>query len=54
MQDAGIALVESFDADIHDNFIDGAEYGIRMSLGAGNNHVYDNVFNGISGGEVHE
>eukprot|EP00903_Cladosiphon_okamuranus_P017354 g15988.t1 len=48
MQDAGIAIMESFNADIHDNVIDGAEFGVRMNMGAGNNKVYDNVFNDIS------
>lgn len=52
MQDAGIALHESFGADIHDNSVNRAEYGIRLSVGAGNNHVYDNEFNNISGGEI--
>lgn len=51
MQDAGIALMESFDALVHDNVVDGAEFGIRMNLGAGNNKVYDNTFNDISNGE---
>ena len=45
MQDAGIALLESMNADIHDNSIDDARYGIRMSLGSAGNNVYDNTFN---------
>lgn len=52
MQDAGIALMESFDADVHDSFIDRTEFGIRMNMGAGDHKVYDNVFNDISSGEV--
>lgn len=54
MQGAGIGLMESFDNDVHDNFVDGAEYGIRLSLGAGDNKFYDNLLNDISGGEIHE
>eukprot|EP00752_Nemacystus_decipiens_P009556 g8536.t1 len=45
MQDAGIALLESFDAQIYGNTIDGAKYGIRMSLGSARNSVYENSFN---------
>eukprot|EP00752_Nemacystus_decipiens_P009061 g8090.t1 len=48
MPDAGIALLESMNADIHDNSIDGVQYGIRMSLGSANNNVYDNTFNDCS------
>lgn len=48
MPDAGIALLESFNADIHDNDIDGVQFGIRMSLGSGSNSVYDNEFNDCS------
>lgn len=51
MKDAGITLMESFDTYVHDNFIDGAEFGIRMNMGAGDNLVYQNIFNNISGGE---
>lgn len=51
MKDAGIALMESFDTDVHHNVVDGAEFGIRMNLGAGDNIVYENSFNSISGGE---
>ena len=48
MQDAGIALLESMNADIHDNIIDSARYGIRMSLGSAGNNVHDNTFNDCS------
>lgn len=48
IQDAGIALMESFGAKIHDNSVKGAQYGIRMSMGAGDNEVYDNTFEDIS------
>ncbi|CAM9999901.1 unnamed protein product, partial [Ascophyllum nodosum] len=48
MQDAGLAILESFDADIHDNTFTNVKYGIRISLGGGNNMVYDNVFDQCS------
>ena len=48
MQDAGIAILESFDADIHDNTFSNVNYGIRISLGGGNNMVHDNVFDECS------
>ena len=48
MQDAGLAILESFDADIHDNTFTNVKYGIRISLGGGNNMVYDNVFDECS------
>eukprot|EP00752_Nemacystus_decipiens_P017643 g15814.t1 len=48
MQDAGIAMLESMDADIHDNSIDNVRYGIRMSLGSAGNNVHDNVFKNCS------
>ena len=48
MQDAGMAMLESFDADIHDNTFTNVKYGIRISLGGGNNNVYDNVFDQCS------
>ena len=48
MQDAGLAILESFDADIHGNTFTNVKYGIRISLGGGNNNVYDNVFDECS------
>ncbi|CAN0056924.1 unnamed protein product [Pylaiella littoralis] len=48
MQDAGIALLESMNANIYDNSIGGTgggvKYGIRMSLGSAGNYVHDNTF----------
>ena len=44
MQDAGIALMESMDADIHDNTFENVKYGIRLSLGCARNRVYRNTF----------
>lgn len=46
--------MESFNNDIHDNTVDGAEYGIRITMGSSDNKVYDNVFNDISEGEVRQ
>ncbi|CAM9830342.1 unnamed protein product, partial [Hapterophycus canaliculatus] len=48
MQDAGIALLESKNARIYENTIDGAQFGIRMSLGSEGNTVYRNKFNDCS------
>ncbi|CAM9685419.1 unnamed protein product [Ectocarpus fasciculatus] len=47
MGDAGIALLETSRCDIHDNQVDGGEFGIRVHLGSSNNKVYDNVFKNI-------
>lgn len=44
MQDAGIALMESMDADIHDNTFEGVRFGVRLSLGCARNKVYRNTF----------
>lgn len=46
--DAGIALMESFGADIHDNVIENCQYGIRLSVGSANNNIYDNSFDSCS------
>ncbi|CAN0397213.1 unnamed protein product, partial [Hapterophycus canaliculatus] len=46
--DAGLALMESFGADIHDNIIENCKYGIRLSLGSAYNNIYDNSFDGSS------
>lgn len=48
MDDAGIAILESFDAEIYSNNITNVVYGIRISLGAGNNQIFDNVFDTCS------
>lgn len=48
MQDAGIAILESFDAEIYDNSFTNVRFGIRISLGGGNNQVHDNVFDTCS------
>lgn len=48
MYDAGLAILESFDAEIYDNVFSNVKYGIRISLGGGNNHVHDNTFDTCS------
>ena len=50
MQDAGMALLESFDALIYDNLFENVKYGIRLSLGSARNQVYSNTFDSCSGG----
>ena len=51
MQDAGMALLVSFDALIYDNLFENVKYGIRLSLGSARNQVYSNTFDSCSGGE---
>ena len=48
MQDAGIAILESFDAQIYDNTFEDVKYGVRISLGGGQNSVHDNVLRNCS------
>lgn len=48
MQDAGIAILESFDSEIYNNVFVNVKYGIRISLGGGNNYVHDNTFDTCS------
>ena len=43
-----MALMESFNADIHDNVFENCKYGIRLSLGSGENQIYDNTFTTFS------
>ena len=52
MGDAGIALLESEDADIYNNRVDGAEFGIRLNLGSRDNLIRENTFNDIWNGET--
>lgn len=52
MQDAGIALMESFDAEIYDNVFEDIKFGIRFSVGASNNYVHDNTFDTCSSCEA--
>lgn len=39
-----MALMESMDADIHDNTFEDVKYGIRLSLGCARNKIYRNTF----------
>ena len=48
MQDAGIAILESFDSEVYNNTFENVKYGVRISLGGGNNSVHDNVFRNCS------
>lgn len=48
MLDAGFAILESMDADIHDNVVENVKYGIRISLGGSGNQIYDNSFDSCS------
>lgn len=52
--DAGIALMESFGAEIYDNKIENCKYGIRFSLGSANNDIHDNTFDSSSSCESYE
>lgn len=49
--DAGIAVMESFDIEVYNNQVSDAKYGIRLTLGAGDNEVRDNTFENINEGE---
>ena len=42
--DAGMALMESFNADVSGNTFENNKYGVRMSVGCANNIFYENVF----------
>ena len=46
--DAGIAMLESFGAEIYDNRIENCKYGIRLSLGCADNDIHDNTFDASS------
>lgn len=48
MFDAGLANLESFDSKVYNNVFENVKYGIRISLGGGNNEVYDNTFKGVN------
>ncbi|CAN0190743.1 unnamed protein product [Ectocarpus sp. 6 AP-2014] len=48
MQDSGLATLESFDILFSNNLIERCKYGVRLSLGAGNNVVYGNTFSDLS------
>lgn len=42
--DAGMALLESFNATVSDNIFENNKYGVRMSVGCANNVFSSNVF----------
>lgn len=48
MSDAGLANLESFDSKVYGNTFQRVKYGIRISLGGGNNEVYDNTFEDVT------
>ena len=47
-QDAGLATLESFDIMFANNFIERCKYGVRLSLGAGDNSVISNTFQDLT------
>lgn len=44
MNSAGIALMESMNASIYNNVVEDVMYGVRLSVGASGNKIYDNTF----------
>lgn len=46
--DAGMAMLESSNADISGNVFEGNKYGIRMSVGCTENLVTNNTFSNTS------
>ncbi|CBN77785.1 Mannuronan C-5-epimerase N-terminal fragment [Ectocarpus siliculosus] len=48
MQDAGMAMLESMNADIYNNRFSSVKFGIRLSLGSSENHVHENLFEDVS------
>lgn len=44
--DAGLAMLESFDADVSDNIFENNKYGVRFSVGCGHNVFSKNVISG--------
>ena len=44
--DAGMAMMESFNADVSDNIFENNKYGIRLSVGCGRNVFSNNVISG--------
>lgn len=45
--DAGIAFLESFGAKVYNNKIKNCKYGIRLSLGSGDNEIKNNTFDNL-------
>ncbi|CAM9884349.1 unnamed protein product [Scytosiphon promiscuus] len=48
MQDSGLATLESFDILFANNYIERCKYGVRLSLGAGDNVVSGNTFSDLT------
>ena len=46
--DAGMAMMESFDADVSNNVFEGNTYGIRLSVGCADNVFSANVISDSS------
>ncbi|CAN0465393.1 unnamed protein product, partial [Scytosiphon promiscuus] len=44
--DAGLAMMESFNADVSDNIFENNKYGVRFSVGCGQNIFSNNVISG--------
>ena len=44
--DAGLAMMESFNADVSDNIFENNKYGVRISVGCGRNIFSKNVISG--------
>ena len=44
--DAGLAMMESFNADVSDNIFENNKYGVRFSVGCGRNVFSKNVITG--------
>ncbi|CAM9715530.1 unnamed protein product, partial [Laminaria digitata] len=46
--DAGLALMESFNADVSENTFENNKYGVRLSVGCADNVFHDNIFTGAT------
>lgn len=44
--DAGMALMESFDADVYYNEFENNQFGVRLSVGCADNKFVQNVISG--------
>ena len=51
MQGSGLALMESMNADVHDNIMENVMYGVRLSVGSAGNNIYDNTFDSCTDGK---
>lgn len=46
--DAGLAILESYYANVSDNVFEGNKYGIRFSVGSNDNVFHDNIIDDSS------